>query len=88
MLGQKYTSYRRALLITGLDSLEKRREKLCLNFAQKAAKHPKFEGMFPLNKKEHTMKMRKSENYKVQNANTERLKTSSAIFMQNLLNKQ
>ena len=68
---KKYTSYSRALLLTGLDGLEKRRVKLCLNFAQKAAKHPKFEGMSPLNKKEHTMKMRKSEKYKVQNTNTE-----------------
>ena len=29
MLGKKYTSYSRALLLTGLDSLEKRRVKLC-----------------------------------------------------------
>ena len=33
------------------------------------------------------METRKSEKYKVQHANTERLKKSAVIYMQNLLNE-
>ena len=43
--------------------------------------------MFPLNHKTHDMNMRKSEKFKVQHANNDRLKKSGIIYMQNLLNK-
>ena len=44
--------------------------------------------MFPLNEKNHSMKTRNFEKYKVQKAHTERLKRSAVIYMQNLLNEQ
>ena len=44
--------------------------------------------MFPLNEKEHEMKTRDTERYKVQFALTERLKNSPVIYMQRLLNEQ
>ena len=43
--------------------------------------------MFPLNRKAHNMKTRNFEKYEVQYANTERLRKSAIIYMQNLLNK-
>ena len=44
--------------------------------------------MFPLNNKLHNMETRNGEKYEVQKANTDRLKNSAIIYMQNLLNKQ
>ena len=43
--------------------------------------------MFHLNNKTHSMETRETEKFKVQHALTDRLKDSSVIFMQNLLNK-
>ena len=87
ILGLRYKSYQNALDILELETLEKRREKLCLNFARKASKHPKCKNMFPFNEKIHKMKTRRPSKFKVLNANTERMKKSQLIFMQTLLNK-
>ena len=46
----------------------------------------KFNYLFPENDKIHKMKTRAVEKYKVQHANTERLKKSSIIAMQKMLN--
>ena len=35
ILGEKYKDYKNALKVLKMDSLEMRREKLCLNFAKK-----------------------------------------------------
>ena len=43
--------------------------------------------MFPLNRKMYQMNTRNKEKYLVQYANTERLKKSAIVYMQNLLNK-
>ena len=43
--------------------------------------------MFPLNNKNHNMNTRNTDKYQVQHANTGRLKDSSIIYMQNLLNE-
>ena len=87
ILDDKYQGYKKALQKLEIESLSDRREKLCLNFAIKAAKNPKSKHMFPLNNKTHSMETRETEKFKVQHALTDRLKDSSVIFMQNLLNK-
>jgi hypothetical protein len=46
MLGESYVSYRNALGVVGLQSLEERRHKLCLKFATKAVKHDKHSKWF------------------------------------------
>ena len=46
ILGEDYFSYRVALKFLKLETLQSRRDKLCLNFAKKAEKHPKFEKWF------------------------------------------
>ena len=87
ILGPKYESYRKALFILNLETLEERRKYLCLKFAQKCTRNEKTQQMFPLNEKMHHMKTRNKEKYLVQFANTERLKKSSIIYMQKLLNQ-
>ena len=51
ILGSKYESYKKALNTLNLETLEDRREILCLRFAQKCTKNIKRKEMFPLNKK-------------------------------------
>ena len=86
-MGPKYESYRKALVTLNLETLEERREYLCLKFAQKCTKNEKTQKMFPLNRKNHHMDTRNREKYLVQFANTERLRKSSIIYMQKLLNQ-
>ena len=44
-------SYKNALKTLNLSSLDSRRDKLCLKFANKAVKNPKHNKWFKLNKK-------------------------------------
>ena len=67
-------------------SLEKRREKLNLNFAKKCLKIDKMKVLFPMSSKNHEMKTRDIKKYKVNKAKKERRKNSSVIYMQKLLN--
>ena len=83
ILGNNNINYKEGLLKLDIDDLSTRREKLCLDFAKKCTKHPKLSYMFPTTNK---TKGRKSNKYVVQFANTERLKQSAIIYMQNLLN--
>ena len=50
ILGYRYTSYKEALELFNLDSLEDRRKKLCSKFVNKAVKHEKFQNWFKVNK--------------------------------------
>ena len=61
-----------------METLEARRETLCLNFALKCVKNTRMKEMFPLNDKKHAMEKRESEKYKIQHVTTAR---------QRLLNK-
>ena len=87
-LKEKYKDYESSLTLLNLDSLEKRRQDLCLKFAKNGIKNNKLNDLFPLNKKEHTMETRENLKYKVNFANTDRLKTSSIIAMQHMLNEE
>ena len=46
ILGQRYISYTNALQVASLDRLNTRREALCLTFARKSIKNPKFSSWF------------------------------------------
>ena len=46
ILGDEYGTYRGALKSLNLESLETRRQMICLKFAKKAEKHPKFSKWF------------------------------------------
>ena len=79
-------SYENALLKLNLQTLEQRRKELCLNFSKNGVSHDKLKDLFPEKQKLHSMNTRHSEKYEVLFANTERMKKSSIIYMQNLLN--
>ena len=87
ILQEKYINYKNALNHLNIESLEDRREEICLNFAKKCVKNKKLKSMFPLNDKNHPMELRENETYKVQFAHNERLKKSSIVYMQRLLNQ-
>ena len=87
ILNEKFTSYTQGLARLGIDTLESRRDTLCLNFAKKCEKNSKLSHMFPKNDNTHKMETRKKEKYVVQFANTGRLKKSPLIYMQRLLNE-
>ena len=87
ILGEKYQGYQKALAQLGMDTLDDRRNYLCLKFAIKSSKHEKAKEMFPLSEKNHQMNTRNNEKFNVQFANTSRLQNSSIIFMQNMLNE-
>ena len=87
ILKQNYKNYNHALKILELDTLYDRREQLCLNFALKCLKHPRFKDMFPIKEKQHEMKTRTMEKFEVKFALTKRLQNSPITYMQKLLNE-
>ena len=87
ILGQEYKNYENALKKLDLTTLAERRQNLCLNFALKCVKNSKTNDMFPQKSSQSHMNLRKCEKFKVQFANTERLKRSPLIYMQGLLNQ-
>ena len=87
VLREKFKTYENALLILNLDSLQKRRQDMCLKFAKSGIENGKLNDLFPVNEKTHKMKTREDEKYKVQFANTDRLKNASIITMQKMLNE-
>ena len=69
---------------TKLEKLSKRREELCLSFAQKCLKNETTQNMFPLNPVRENA--RNHEKYQVFHSNNCRLYNSAIPFMQRLLN--
>ena len=55
ILGEKYTSYEEALRAIRIDSLEERREKICLKFAQQCLRNDKLRDMFPMSQSDACM---------------------------------
>ena len=87
IMKDRYTGYENALKSLGLQTLSDRRRELCLRFALKCVKDGKNSDIFPRNPRNHKMKTRNQEKYKIQFANTGRLKKSPIIYMQHLLNE-
>ena len=81
-----HKNYEDSLNLLQMDTLKNRREALCLVFTKKCLKHEKMKFLFPKNEKKHNMKTRNPEKFKIDYANTERLKNSPVLFMQRLLN--
>ena len=76
-----------ALVVMEMDSLEVRREKLCLKFAKACVKNEKLSDMFPRTNKKHLMEKREKQVFLVKSEKTERLRKSAIVNMQKLLNK-
>ena len=80
--------YEETLIKLNLETLSQRRQYLCSKFANTGIKHKQLCDILPENDKQHDMETRNQEKYKVQFANTKRLKDSSIINMQNILNQE
>ena len=85
ILGEKYKSYDVALEIVGLETLQSRRAKLCLNFALKAEKNDKFKHWFRQKSKVSTRQP--VEKYWGPVTRTTRLKQSAVPYLTKLLNE-
>ena len=86
ILKQEYTNYETALIKLNLQTLEQRRKELCLKFAKDSIKNEILSDLFPINN--ISKDTRNKEKYIVGHANTDRLRNSSIIYMQNLLNEE
>ena len=87
ILGEKYISYENALNVVRMDSLEMRRQNICLKFAKQCIRNEKLRNIFPRNYSSHSMEKRSGEKFVVKKALTERYKRSAIPNMQRLLNK-
>ena len=86
ILGQNYSSYEDALMITNLKSLKDRRQERSLKFALKAIKHPHNKKFFPVNDNLN-QNTRNSERFHVNFAHTEGYKKSAIPSLQRQLNQ-
>ena len=85
ILQDSYSSYEDALSDLNLMSLKERRQQLCFKFAKRCQKFEKSYEMFPQND-HNSHNTRSHEKYKVNFAETDRLKDSAIPQMQRLLN--
>ena len=86
ILGEKYKGYQLALETLGLESLEDRRKRRCLDFALKCLKHPRNQKLFPVNQNNNNHDVRQHEKFKVNFARTSAYKNSALPYCQRLLN--
>ena len=85
ILGDKYVNYRNALKITDLQTLEARRDKLCLKFGKKAEKNVKHKNWFKHKPKTYTRQ--DDAKYWTAIARTNRLKKSPICHLTGMLNQ-
>ena len=88
LISKSEEPYKEKLKELNLETLQERRNKLSVRFADKCVKNPKTKPMFKKNIKEHTMKLRNKEKYHVTHARTVRLQKSSIQVMTKHLNKK
>ena len=86
VLQESYTTYKNALISLCLETLEKRRKTLTLNFAKTSIADGHFTGLI-LKKKPRKQTTRHQEYYQVTRAHTERFRQSPILVMQRLLNE-
>ena len=86
ILGSKYQSYENGLEEIGLETLEKRRDEMCLKFAKQCLKIDKMKQFFGKNDSGHSMLKRDSNSFKVVRAHTERFRKSAIPSMIRMLN--
>ena len=87
-MGKNYSSYKNSLKILKLDTLENRRDFLCLKFAKNCLTNEKMKKLFPLNKTEHHMKKRKVFKFQQKKIKTKRWNRSALPYMTRLLNNE
>ena len=88
IFGENYQGYKKSFQKLNLDTFYERRENLCLRSGKKCTLNEKIQHMFLLNIKNHSMKTRKQEKFRVNHARSVRYQNSPVIKMQNLLNNE
>jgi hypothetical protein len=88
IMGKNYNSYKNGLKALRLDTLENRRESLCLKFTKNCLKNEKMKSLFPINKTSHPMKTRKQRMFHTKKNNTKRWKKSALPYMTKLMNDE
>ena len=88
IMGKNYSSYKHGLKDLKLDSLEKRRDFLCLKFVKNCLNNEKMKTLFPLNKTKHQMKKRKVLKFQQKKIKTKRWNKSALPHMTRLLNNE
>ena len=84
--GENHTSYKEALAYFEMDTLENRREVLCVRFARKAQKDPKFSHWFEKNLSGVNTRSEKLP-FVIPKTRTRRFKKSPIPYLTDLLNK-
>ena len=84
ILGDAYENYQNALEIANLETLDCRRDNLCLKFAKRASKHPKFKYWFK--EKARLPTRHTTGNYYNPIARTDRLMKGPLSYLTRLLN--
>ena len=87
ILGDQYLNYKNAMKVLNLQSLEERRESLCLKFAKKCLIVKKYRSMFPKRHQVQHLKNRGNEKFVIRRTFTERHRKSAIPHMQRLLNR-
>ena len=87
IFGKYFKSYSEALNYLNLETLEKRRSKLNLNFAKKCLKLNTMSSLFPVKEVKHQMYSRHKLKFVENRAKSVRYKNSSVPHMQHLLNE-
>ena len=86
ILGSKYGGYEDALQKLNIQSLSERREDIFENFTKKNYKNEKLKEYFKENNIKTHMSLKNSEKFHITKFKTNRLKHSTIIQMQMLLN--
>ena len=85
ILDKSYISYENALALLDLESLDKRREKLCIKFARNSLKLEKFSSWFVRDENVQNTK-RKVTTVKPAVARTNKFQKSALPYLSNILN--
>ena len=88
ILKSDYKDYEEALRLTGLQSLDNRREIISLRFVKNSLKNANFSKLFPLKTIKHVMNVRNPLKYHVNKASTERYRKSTIPYLQRQLNRE
>ena len=89
ILKQEYDSYENALIKLNLDTLASRREAISLKFANDGIEHNTLNDLLKKNRRKCKYReVKKQEIYGIKHANTERLRKSTVIYLQSILNKK
>ena len=87
ILQKQYKTYKHALNILDMETLVERRENLFKSFVLKNQQNEKLKEYFIRNDNSYKNKLRTNEKYRVTRCNTDRLKNSTILQMQKIINE-